>query len=143
MRSKLVKAGAEQTFVLIFEAGDEFMAGMRAFAQQHHLDGASFTAIGAFSSVTLGYFERERKDYKHIPIDEQVEVLSLIGNIATDGDAPQIHAHVVLGTREGMARGGHLLQAQIWPTLEAVVVETPAHLRRVADSSTGLALIRL
>jgi predicted DNA-binding protein with PD1-like motif len=143
MKAKLLHEDREKTFALVFEKGDEFMAGMREFAQQHNLDSASFTAIGAFSDVSLGYFERERMDYKKIPVDEQVEVLSLIGNIAMSKDKPKIHAHVVLGKSDGTAHGGHILEAHIWPTLEVIVVESPKHLRRTTDEETGLALISL
>jgi hypothetical protein len=142
MQAKLLHESREKTYVLVFDKGDEFMAGMREFAQQHDLDAASFTAIGAFSGVTLGYFEREQMDYTKIPVNEQVEVLSLVGNIAIGKEGPQIHAHVVLGKRDGTAHGGHILEAHIWPTLEVIVVESPAHLRRTVDEETGLTLLR-
>jgi hypothetical protein len=93
--------------------------------------------------VTLGYFELEKRDYKRIPIDEQVEVVSLVGNIARGDDGPKLHAHVVVGKRDGAAFGGHLIDARVRPTLEVVLVETPAHLRRRSDPATGLALIDL
>ena len=93
--------------------------------------------------MTLGFFERERKDYKRITIDEQVEVLSLVGDIALEGDKPKVHAHVVIGKADGTAHGGHLLEARVWPTLEVILTESPEHLRRKADKETGLALIRL
>ena len=131
----------EKTYALIFEKGDEVMAGLRSFAKQAGLGGAHFTAIGAFSKATLGYFERERKSYKQIPIKEQVEVLSLVGDVALKNDEPEVHAHVVVGTSEGAARGGHILEATVWPTLEVIVTESPRHLRKVHDEETGLALI--
>ena len=85
-----------------------------------------------------------RKEYEKIPIEEQVEVLSLVGDIASKGDGePQVHAHVVLGRSDGMTRGGHLLEAYVRPTLEVVLVESPEHLRREWDEEVGLALIRL
>lgn len=131
----------EKTYAVIFEKGDEVMAGLRSFAKQAGLGGAHFTAIGAFSEATLGYFERERKEYKRIPIREQVEVLSLVGDVALKNDEPEVHAHVVVGTSEGAARGGHILEATVWPTLEVIVTESPRHLRKVHDGETGLALI--
>jgi uncharacterized protein len=131
----------EKTYAVIFEKGDEVMAGLRSFAKQAGLGGAHFTAIGAFSEATLGYFERERKSYKRIPIREQVEVLSLVGDVALKNDEPEVHAHVVVGTSEGEARGGHILEATVWPTLEVIVTESPRHLRKVHDEETGLALI--
>jgi predicted DNA-binding protein with PD1-like motif len=131
----------EKTYALIFEKGDEVMAGLKSFATESGLGGAHFTAIGAFSEATLGYFDRDRKAYKRIPIREQVEVLSLVGDVALKDGAPEIHAHVVVGTAEGAARGGHILEATVWPTLEVILTESPRHLRKVHDDETGLALI--
>lgn len=142
MKSKLLHDDhGEKTYAVIFEKGDEVMAGLKSFAKQAGLGGAHFTAIGAFSGAMLGYFERDRKAYKRIPIREQVEVLSLVGDVALKNDEPEVHAHVVVGTSEGAARGGHILEATVWPTLEVIVTESPRHLRKVHDDETGLALI--
>ncbi len=140
---RISAAGGTQSFVLVFDTGDEVTKELLAFAREHALDAASFSGIGAFQSVTLGYFELEKRDYKRIPIDEQVEVVSLVGNIARGDDGPKLHAHVVVGKRDGAAFGGHLIDARVRPTLEIVLVETPAHLRRRSDPATGLALIDL
>ncbi|HXG63741.1 MAG TPA: PPC domain-containing DNA-binding protein [Blastocatellia bacterium] len=143
MKTKLIQEQGQKTYAVVFDKGDEVMTGLLDFAKKNDLTAASFTALGAFSDVILGYFERERKDYKKIPVNEQVEVLSLVGNIALSGDQPKVHAHVVIGKADGTAHGGHLLEAHVWPTLEVVVTESAAHLRRVTDERTGLALIRL
>jgi hypothetical protein len=107
------------------------------------LSAAEFTGIGAFSAAVLGYFDWQRKDYTRIPVDEQVEVLSLTGNIALADGEPKLHPHVVVGKADGSAHGGHLLEAHVRPTLELIVTESPAHLQRRSDPETGLALIRL
>jgi uncharacterized protein len=133
----------QNTFALIFDKGDEFMSGLTSFAKEKNLGGSHFTAIGAFRSVMLGYFDRHKKDYKKIPIEEQVEVLSLVGDIALKDGAPQVHAHVVVGKSDGTAHGGHILEARVWPTLEVVLTESPKHLRRQFDAESGLALIDL
>jgi predicted DNA-binding protein with PD1-like motif len=136
--------GGQKTFALVFETGDEVMAGLSGFAKENGLDAASLTAIGAFSDATLGYFNIERKEYEEIPVGEQVEVLSLVGDIATKEDGePQVHAHVVVGRSDGTTRGGHLLEGHVRPTLEVILVESPEHLRRKSDEETGLALIDL
>jgi len=135
--------GGEKTVAVIFDKGEEIVAGLHDFASAQQLSAAHFTAIGACSDVTLGYFERERKAYKRIALHEQVEVLTLAGNIALSQGQPQVHAHVVVGTADGMARGGHLLEAHVWPTLEVIVVESPQHLRRTIDEETGLALLQM
>jgi predicted DNA-binding protein with PD1-like motif len=94
--------------------------------------------------VTLGYFDWRRKDYQKIPLREQVEVLSLLGDVALDEKGgPKIHAHVVVGRSDGNAHGGHLLEAHVRPTLEVILVESPRHLQRRHDPESGLGLIRL
>jgi predicted DNA-binding protein with PD1-like motif len=132
---------ADRTVALIFDKGDEVVSELTRFAERERIRAGHFTAIGAFSEATLGYFERDRKTYKRIPVHEQVEVVSLVGDIALDGDTPKIHAHVVLGRSDGSTCGGHLLEARVWPTLELVLVESPVHLRRKSDPASGLALI--
>src|SRR5215469_296142 len=104
----------EKTFVLIFATGDEVISGLTAFAREKRLSASHFTAIGAFQEATLGYFDWEKKDYLKIPVQEQMEVLSLVGDIAlSETDEPQVHAHVVLGRSDGTTRGGHLLEGRV------------------------------
>ena len=141
MKSTLLDASGARTWALVFDKADEPVSGLTAFAKAQALGGAHFTAIGAFSEVTLGYFDRKTRDYKKIPLREQVEVLSLIGDVALDRGEPKVHAHVVVGRADGEARGGHLLNARVWPTLEVVLTESPRHLRKRHDPETGLALI--
>jgi uncharacterized protein len=144
MRSKLIhEHDGERTFALIFETGDEAMAGLQEFARQQQLGAARFTAIGAFQEATLGYFDWQTKDYRKIPVREQVEVLSLVGDIAQQNGEPTVHAHVVLGRSDGTTRGGHLLEAHVRPTLEVILVESPEHLIKEHDPESGLALIRV
>ena len=138
MKFKTLDQGS---FVLIFDKGDEFIDVLTSFAREKKLGGSHFTAIGAFRDVMLGYFDREMREYKQIPIVEQVEVLSLVGDIALKDNNPQVHAHVVLGKADGSAHGGHVLEAHVWPTLEVVLTESPKHLHRKIDPETGLALI--
>ncbi|HXG21042.1 MAG TPA: PPC domain-containing DNA-binding protein [Methylomirabilota bacterium] len=140
---RIHEQNGEKTFVVVFDKGDEVISGLHQFAQRHAITAAHLTAVGAVCDVVLGYFARERKDYQPIPLQEQVEVLSLIGNIALAKGQPKVHAHVVVGKADGTAHGGHVLEAHVWPTLEVVVVETPHHLRRMLDGETGLALIQL
>ncbi|HXV82253.1 MAG TPA: PPC domain-containing DNA-binding protein [Candidatus Binatia bacterium] len=141
MKAKLIDEREQKTFALIFDKGDEFIDQLTSFAKENELSGSHFTAIGAFRDVMLGYFDRETKKYKQIPIVEQMEVLSLVGDIALKDKTPQVHAHVVLGRADGTAHGGHILEAHVWPTLEVVLIESPKHLHRKTDPETGLALI--
>lgn len=141
MRAQVLTRDEETAHLLVFESGDEVVSTLEAFAREHELTAARFTAIGAFSEATLGYFDWERRSYDEIPLAEQVEVLTLAGDIAVKDGEPAVHAHVVVGKRDATAHGGHLLEARVRPTLELMLVESPAHLRKEHDPESGLALI--
>lgn len=143
MKAKLIHtADGLRTFAVILETGDEAVCGIKAFADREKLSAAQLTAIGAFSDAVLGYFDWERKDYLRNRFAEQVEVASFIGDIALAPDGGRsLHAHVVLGRRDGGALAGHLFEAHVRPTLEVVLTESPAHLRKRRDPESGLALI--
>jgi uncharacterized protein len=127
----------------VLETGDEVMAVLRDFAGQENLSAASFSAIGAFREATLAYFDWDEKTYRPIPVREQVEVASLNGDVALAPDgSPAVHVHAVLGRSDGTALAGHLKEAFVRPTLEIVLIESPAHLRKKIDPASGLALIR-
>jgi uncharacterized protein len=91
----------------------------------------------------VGWFDRAAKDYRRIPVDQQCEVLSLLGDVAEGADGPILHMHAVLGLSDGTTRGGHLLEGKVFPTLEVIVTETPAELRKVLQPEIGIALIDL
>jgi predicted DNA-binding protein with PD1-like motif len=141
MRAKVLNESGGRVFAVIFDIGEDPITGLTRFAEQQNLSASSFTAIGAFSEATLGYFDWERKEYEEIPLAEQVEVLTLAGDVALKDGKPSVHAHVVLGKRDATAHGGHLLEARVRPTLELVLVESPAHLRKEHDPESGLALV--
>jgi uncharacterized protein len=130
-----------RTFVVVMANGDEAMKSLTAFAREQRLGASHFTAIGAFARAVVAYFEWSTKTYRHMPIDEQVEVLALIGDITIDGGSPKLHSHAVLGKADASAHGGHLIEGWVRPTLEIVITELPRHLHRRFDPESGLALI--
>ena len=142
MKAALIhEADGLRTFAIILQSGDEAMRALADYAGEQRLQGSHFTAIGAFSDAVVAYFDWQSKQYRHIDIAEQVEVVSMIGDIALDGDAAKVHAHVVLAKPDASAHGGHLIAAHVRPTLEIVLTENPRHLRRRLDPESGLALI--
>lgn len=143
MRSKLISEGPEKTYAVILDNGDEAVGTLHQFAVDRRLSASRFTGLGAFQRVVLGYFDWQKKDYERIVIDEQVEVASLVGDITLNDGKPKLHPHVVVTKANGTAWGGHLMEAIVRPTLEVLVIESPAHLRREFDPESGLALIRL
>jgi predicted DNA-binding protein with PD1-like motif len=143
MRWKLLDAGPPATYAVVLAKGDEVMRELGRIVREQKIEAASITAIGAFERAVLGYFDWERKEYKRNPVEEQVEVLSLLGDVAVSEGEPTLHLHTVLGKPDGSTIGGHLLEGYVRPTLEITLIEPPAHLRKRKDPETGLALIDL
>ena len=132
----------QRRFLLVFDKGDDVLATLRAFAESHAIRGASFVALGAFRSATIAYWNPATKKYEKIEVREQVEVLSLAGNVGVDGAETKIHAHATLGRRDGSTIGGHLIAATVFPTLEMTVVVYDQSIVRGTDEPTGLSLIK-
>jgi predicted DNA-binding protein with PD1-like motif len=145
MKSKLVAAdNAPQIHVVILDPGEEAFAALARFANEQGIAAASLTAIGAFERATVGWFDISSKSYRKIEVGEQCEVLSAIGDVAIGDDGkPSLHVHIVLGLADGSTRGGHLLAGTVRPTLEVVLTEVPATLRRRKRADLGIALIDL
>ena len=143
MKSMVVEDADVVTYVVVCDPGDEAVAALSQFARAEDLEAAQITAVGAFESATVGWFDPVARDYRRIAVNEQCELLSLVGDVAEGQDGPSVHVHVVLGLSDGTTRGGHLLQARGFPTLEAIVTETPARLRKVMRPDIGIALIDL
>jgi len=143
MQSKQVSNNkGEKLWILVLATGEEAKETITAFAKKEKIRAASFVALGAFSRAVVGYFDWAKKKYIPIPVDSQVEVITLVGDIAEDEKgAPSLHAHTVLGMPDGTTRGGHLIEGHVRPTLEIVLTETPAHLVRKKKPELGLALI--
>jgi predicted DNA-binding protein with PD1-like motif len=143
MKSKAFDSAERRDFLLVLDDGDDVMQSLTDFAQQNGIAGASLQGIGAFSQATIAYWNKTTKVYEEIAVDEQVEVLSIAGSLATAGDDIKVHAHVTLGRRDGSAIGGHLLRATVFPTLEVFLSDTGARLVREKDPATGLMLLKL
>jgi len=143
MRYKLINNDQQKTYAVVLQSGEEVLEQITLFAKKEKVSASQFTAIGAFSETVVGFFDFSIKDYKKIPFKEQMEVLTLNGDISLFNDNYKIHAHVILGKEDGTAYGGHLLKAIVHPTLEIILNESPACLRRETDEETGLALIKI
>lgn len=145
MQCKLLSEnGGQRVFALVLETGEEVLGCLQSFAKEQRIFAAQITAIGALSDVALEYFDWDAKKYLTNPVNEQVEVASLVGDVAqAPSGEPAVHVHLVVGKRDGIAMAGHLGKAHVRPTLEVILTENPAHLRKVEDPESGLALIRM
>lgn len=123
------------------DEGDEAFSGDSTFAREYDIGAASLTAIGASSSATLACSDPEKGGSVSRRFIEQMEIASLIGDIAAGDRKPALHAHVVLDRRDYSAIAGHLEEIRAFPTMEVVLTDPSVHLRKWLDTSTGLTLI--
>jgi uncharacterized protein len=142
MKFKILNQSAQETtYAVIFGAGDEILGGLTQFAEENHISAARITAIGSIHDGTLAWLNPDTKKFRMIHIDQQAEVLSLLGDIAMYQGKPVVHVHMVVGFGDGTAHGGHLLQAHVWPTLEVIVTSYPRPLYKKFDPEKGIAVI--
>jgi len=140
LRSQLLSPHGSRTYAIIFGKNDEFIAGLTEFAENNRLKASHFTAIGAFREALFGWFDGEKKAYRKIPVTQQVEVISLVGDIGLINGKPAVHAHGVVGFPDGTTRGGHIISATVWPTLELFLTDEPSTLIKEEDPDTELFL---
>jgi predicted DNA-binding protein with PD1-like motif len=141
MRSREIGTGDRRVLVVVCDKGEEALGTVTAAVREHGIRAAQVSAVGGFRGGELGYFDRDSREYAHIPVQGQVEVLSLLGDVAEQDGAPQPHLHAVLGHRDGSTVGGHLLRGDVWPTLEVIVTEVAPELAKRFDPETRLSLI--
>jgi uncharacterized protein len=144
MQSRLVgREKGARNWVVAFGKGDEVMSGLTDLMKREDIKGAHLTAIGAFSSALFGWFDKDLKAYRDIPVTEQVECISLIGDVGVAEGKPALHVHGCVGHPDGRVTGGHLHQAVTWPTLEVFVSEVERPLQKRKDDETSLELFDL
>lgn len=141
MKYRSLESGVETSFVVVLDEGDEAVESLLRFARENDITAGRFTGLGAFSDVVFGFFDLDKRDYHRIPIAEQVEVATFVGDFALHGDELNLHPHVVVSKRDGTAHGGHLIEGHVRPTLEVLVTASPDYLQRTTDPQTGLALL--
>ncbi|KXK62790.1 hypothetical protein AWW66_06275 [Micromonospora rosaria] len=141
MRMTELTDGGCRVIVVAVDKGEDAVEVVNEVAARSDVRGARVTAVGGFRRAEVGYFDRDARDYLRIPVAEQVEVLSLLGDVAESQGRPALHVHAVLGRRDGSTVGGHLLRGEVWPTLEVIISEVGGSLVKRVDPETGLALL--
>jgi hypothetical protein len=142
VRLLTTESDGTKTYVLVLYQGDQVQAGLTAFASDHHVVDAHFSAIGAVRDPEVAWFDESRKQFKAMSLHEQMEVLTPSGDITLGVDGqPVVHTHLVLARSDGQSWGGHLIEATVSPTLELYVTTYPESVRKRLDPATGLQLI--
>lgn len=130
-------------WAIVFGKGDEVMSGLADWAKRENVKAGQLSAVGALSSALFGWFDKERRAYRDIPVDQQVECIFFVGDVGMAEGKPALHVHGCVGKPDGSLAGGHVLRAVVWPTLEVFVTEFEMRLDKRKDAETELELFEL
>jgi predicted DNA-binding protein with PD1-like motif len=130
-----------EAFVVRLETGEEIHASLKELARLERIDVAGIEGIGAVYDAVLGYFDRVAREYLRRTVPEEMEILSLAGNLAIKESRPFAHLHIVLGGQNCEAVAGHLFEGKTGATCEMIVRPLKGFVQRKLDPVTGLYLL--
>jgi uncharacterized protein len=135
--------GGHRPYVLRLDEGEEVISVLESWlaAQRIHL--GYFIAFGGFERVRLEYFNIRTREYQKRDLDHQLEVVSLLGNIALQDGRPKIHAHCVVADERDQTFGGHLGSGVVKPVLEVFLTAIDGALERVKDEQRKLHILQV
>ncbi|OEU66930.1 MAG: hypothetical protein BBJ57_06490 [Desulfobacterales bacterium PC51MH44] len=123
--------------------GKDLITFIEDFCKKASIQMATFSVIGAVSSVTMGAYDQKQQVYVTFTEEAQLEIATCIGNVSLMDGNPVVHAHIVLGDKQGKVTGGHLFSETILFAGEIELQElTGKPLERAYDDTTGLMLWR-
>ncbi len=134
---------AKRVIFARMEPGEDILRTIEAISSEHGVRAGQLTLIGAVSMASLGFFDRGNMEYKTFTVEEDLEVVSCMGNIASTHEGGLIvHAHMVVANQDGRCYGGHLMPGcEVSVTIELIITEMDEDVRRARDEATGLNLL--
>ncbi len=133
----------ESRYQVRFESGESVVEPLLRWMTAERITFATLSGIGAVRQARVSYWNAQTREYEPHVLDEQLEIVSLIGNATIKDGAPFVHIHVSLGRRDLSIVGGHLNDLIVHPNLEITVEPEPTEVRRVIDEGSGLWVMHL
>lgn len=130
-----------QKFLIVLEMGEEVINSLTNFSKEYKINFGSFQAIGAVSFAAIGNYEVDKKTYHWKDFKGNLEVTSLLGNIASLDGKIVIHTHINISDENFNCFGGHLKEALVSGTLEVVVEVNDELIERKFNDEIGLNLL--
>ncbi len=141
---KSIDAKVSRVIVGKVEPDEDLIDAITKLVKTYNIKAGLLNCIGAFKKFTIGYFDLEKKKYKLKTFDENVELVSCLGNIAYKNGKPIIHVHVSVGRPDFSIIGGHLSQPSIISvTGEIYILEIDKKLNRSLDPQFNLFLLNI
>lgn len=130
------------SYVLRFDKNADVFAELLQYCKDNSISAASFSGIGAAGQVILAYYNLAEKTYEDHTIQEDMEIVSLLGNVSLLNGTPAIHAHGSFSKKDLTLIGGHVKKLIVSATCEIVLQKLNGTLRRAKDAETGLNLLQ-
>src|SRR4051812_26942672 len=105
--------GEGDRYVLNAERGEELVGALLTFVGEREIAAATLTGLGAADNLELAYYNLAAKSYERHMIDEEVEILSLVSNLAELDGEKIFHIHGTFGKRDLSTFGGHVFSLRV------------------------------
>jgi len=126
------------------EPNEDLVDSIIEMIKKYNIKSGFIKCIGALKTFTIGFYIIDSKEYKMKTFNENVELISCIGNIAYKDEEPIIHLHVSLGRGDYSVIGGHLSKPSIVSvTGEVSIYEIDKKLYRANDPQFNLSLLNI
>ncbi|MDP4007295.1 MAG: DNA-binding protein [bacterium] len=130
------------TYVISLSRGEELIEEVKKFCEEYQIEAAFFHAIGATSEVELAWYDLGAKQYVTALFQENLEIVSLAGNVSKLGNDMVVHGHGVFSNKAMETKAGHVNKALISGACEIILTRLEGKIDRFFDEDTGLNLMR-
>lgn len=137
----IVASKQENHIVLNFARGEELFSTILAWCGENSLVGGTLTGLGACDQLEIAYYNLETRTYERHQVNEDVEIVSLTGNLGTLDGKPMLHLHGSFGRLDLSLFGGHLFSLRVSGACEIHLTPLKSSLVRQYDETTGLNLL--
>lgn len=125
-----------------FSKGEEIMITLKQYLTENKIHAAHITGLGAADSIEVAYYNLDTKEYERHQISEDLEILSLTGNVGVKEDGEiVIHIHGTFGRQDLSVLGGHLFSMRVSGAGEIHLRVFAGAINRAYDEETGLTLM--
>jgi uncharacterized protein len=129
-------------YFLRFDIGEELVKSLQDFLISEKISSASLQGIGSCSEVVLGFYNSKSKEYEKTVLKEDLEVVSLLGNVSVMENRPATHIHGVFSGKDFASKSGHVFSLVVSATCEIFLINLEGELNRGLNSEFNLNLLK-
>ena len=129
-------------YVLKVSVGEDVMVELKIFCQDQEIEAASFFAIGAAKEIQIAWYNIHKKEDVKRDIQQELEIVSLLGNVAIEGKETLVHAHGSFSDKNMQIMAGHVNKLVVGAACEIVLTKLEGKIEKTYDDETGLKLMK-